>query len=102
MRGAAAQIEARNRRAITARTSEWAIEANLIVCERADQQVSAAHVGERGFCVGRTEDELVRNDAATQIRRKLAPQLEQSRAVTFFLFRPIRRVAAQSVGKLLP
>src|SRR6266536_634029 len=100
MRRAAAQIKALNWCAITARTSERAIEANLVVCERPDQQVSATHVGQRGFGVGWTEDKLIRDDAAAKIRRQLAPQLEQSRAVSLLLARPIRRVPAQGVGQL--
>src|SRR5207247_7646361 len=58
MGGAAAQIEARNGCAITAGARERAMVPNLVVGERADQQVSATHVGQRGFCVGWTEDKL--------------------------------------------
>src|SRR5439155_16728582 len=59
MRRAAAQIEARNRRAITAGAGEWSMVPNLVICEGTNEQVTAAHVRQRGFCVGWTEDKLI-------------------------------------------
>ena len=69
MRRAAAQIEAWNGVAITARASEGTVVPNLVVCERADQQIAAAHVRQRRFRVGRAQDKLIRDDAADKIRR---------------------------------
>jgi hypothetical protein len=46
---------------------------NLVVGERADQQVSAHHVGQRGFCVGWTEDKLIPDNATAKIGRQFTP-----------------------------
>ena len=75
---------------------------DLVICEGTNEQVSATHVRQRGFGVGWTENKLIPDDAATKIRRQLAPQLEKLRAVSILLCRPIRRVASQSVGQFFP
>src|SRR6266536_1613262 len=102
MRRAAAQIEAWDWCAITAGAGKGTMVAHLAAGKRADQQISASHVGQGDFSVGWAEHKLICDDAAAKIRRPFAPQLEQSRAVSIFLSCPVRRVAAQGVGQFLP
>src|SRR5436190_4551279 len=76
--------------------------ANLVVCKRAYEQVSSTHVRQRRFGVGRAEDKLIRDDPAAEIRRQLAPQSQQSRAMSLLFALPVRWIAAQGVRQLLP
>src|SRR4030095_5189948 len=84
--GPAAKVEAWNGRAITAGPGERTMVPNLAVGKRADQQVSALHVGKRGFGVGWAEHKLIPDDVVPKIRRQLGPVLEQLCAVSILLF----------------
>ena len=102
MRGTTTQIQTLQGCAITTGSWERTIVANLVVGERADQQIALGHIRKPVNRVRRTERKSIKDHVITEVRCEAPPELEQLFAVSVTPCFPVGRVTAQVVGDFLP